>query len=152
MSYDPTIGRFISEDPIAFDGRDANLHRYAGNDPANFADPSGLQVAMTARPPTPQPPSTSKPKPAPPGSPKNPLPWPTKGPIIAPPTSGQTNDGSNSTSAPSPLPPGTVVGVTGADPCVGVIMVPPAGSGKPYVMYHFATGYDDYYRLMKPFA
>lgn len=42
MSYDPTIGRFISEDPIAFEGGDANLYRYVGNSSTNYADPSGL--------------------------------------------------------------------------------------------------------------
>jgi uncharacterized protein RhaS with RHS repeats len=42
MSYDPTIGRFISEDPIAFDGRDSDLYRFVGNNPINDVDPSGL--------------------------------------------------------------------------------------------------------------
>ena len=42
MSYDPTIGRFISEDPIAFDGGDMDLYRYVGNEPTNAIDPSGL--------------------------------------------------------------------------------------------------------------
>lgn len=42
MSYDPTIGRFITEDPIAFKGEDANLYRYVGNEPTNAFDPSGL--------------------------------------------------------------------------------------------------------------
>ena len=53
MSYDPTIGRFISEDPIAFDGGDANLLRYVGNGPTNFTDPSGLQAptSITLTPP-----------------------------------------------------------------------------------------------------
>lgn len=43
MSYDPTIGRWTSEDPIAFEGGDANLDRYVGNAPTNFIDPSGLR-------------------------------------------------------------------------------------------------------------
>ncbi len=33
---------FLSEDPIGFAGGDANLYRYAGNDPVNYRDPSGL--------------------------------------------------------------------------------------------------------------
>jgi hypothetical protein len=45
MSYDPTIGRWTSEDPIAFEGGDANLYRYVGNDAANAVDPSGLYFA-----------------------------------------------------------------------------------------------------------
>src|SRR5207253_2633309 len=40
--YDPTIGRWISEDPIGFTGADANLYRYVGNSPTNRTDPSGL--------------------------------------------------------------------------------------------------------------
>lgn len=40
--YDPTIGRFITPDPIGFMGGDTNFYRYVGNDPVNFTDPSGL--------------------------------------------------------------------------------------------------------------
>ncbi len=40
--YDPTIGRWISEDPIGFAGGDPNLYRYVGNSPTNATDPSGL--------------------------------------------------------------------------------------------------------------
>lgn len=36
------LGRFISEDPIGFDGGDVNLCAYAGNNPVNRIDPSGL--------------------------------------------------------------------------------------------------------------
>lgn len=43
MSYDPKIGRWTSEDPIAFDGGDPNLYRYVGNSPTNFTDPMGLK-------------------------------------------------------------------------------------------------------------
>lgn len=42
MSYNPTIGRWTAEDPIAFAGGDANLDRYVGNSPTNAIDPSGL--------------------------------------------------------------------------------------------------------------
>jgi uncharacterized protein RhaS with RHS repeats len=41
--YDASIGRWLSEDPIAFAGGDANLYRYVGNGPTNGADPSGLE-------------------------------------------------------------------------------------------------------------
>ncbi len=40
--YDPKIGRFISEDPIGFDGGDVNLYSYVGMAPTNWRDPSGL--------------------------------------------------------------------------------------------------------------
>jgi RHS repeat-associated protein len=39
--YNPTWGRFISEDPIGLGGGDVNLYRYAGNDPVDLNDPSG---------------------------------------------------------------------------------------------------------------
>ena len=39
--YDGLNGRFISEDPIGFDGGDGNLYRYVGNSPVNYVDPSG---------------------------------------------------------------------------------------------------------------
>ncbi len=40
--YDPVVGRWISKDPIIFSGKQANLYVYAGNDPVNRKDPSGL--------------------------------------------------------------------------------------------------------------
>ena len=39
--YDSEQGRFMSQDPIGFSGG-LNFYNYAGNDPLNFADPSGL--------------------------------------------------------------------------------------------------------------
>jgi len=40
--YDPLVGRFISEDPMGFDGGDVNLYVYAGNNPVLLVDPWGL--------------------------------------------------------------------------------------------------------------
>jgi RHS repeat-associated protein len=40
--YDPSIGRFISEDPIGFDAGDMNLYRYVANTPMTYTDPSGM--------------------------------------------------------------------------------------------------------------
>jgi RHS repeat-associated protein len=39
--YDPTIGRFISEDPMGFNGGDVNFYAYVGNNPLGYIDPSG---------------------------------------------------------------------------------------------------------------
>ncbi len=40
--YDPSVGRFISEDPIGFAGGTVNLYEYALNNPVNLVDPLGL--------------------------------------------------------------------------------------------------------------
>jgi RHS repeat-associated protein len=42
--YDPTVGRFLSEDPMGFAAGDSNLDRYVGNGPTNATDPSGQQL------------------------------------------------------------------------------------------------------------
>jgi len=42
--YDPAIGRWISEDPIGFAGKDVNLYRYVGNSPVISVDPDGLKT------------------------------------------------------------------------------------------------------------
>jgi RHS repeat-associated protein len=39
--YEPTTGRFLSEDPLHFVGG-PSFYPYVGNHPANFADPTGL--------------------------------------------------------------------------------------------------------------
>ena len=42
--YDPETGRFISEDPLGFDGGDTNLYAYASGNPVTFVDPNGLCI------------------------------------------------------------------------------------------------------------
>jgi RHS repeat-associated protein len=43
--YDPAMGRFLSEDPIGFQGGDANIYRYVGNGPTAACDPTGLAAS-----------------------------------------------------------------------------------------------------------
>jgi RHS repeat-associated protein len=40
--YDPSTGRWITQDPLVFDGRLTNLYGYVGNDSINGRDPLGL--------------------------------------------------------------------------------------------------------------
>jgi len=44
--YDPTLGRFISVDPIMdlADPQQWNAYAYSNNNPTNFSDPSGLAL------------------------------------------------------------------------------------------------------------
>ncbi|MES1188969.1 MAG: RHS repeat-associated core domain-containing protein [Myxococcales bacterium] len=46
--YDPETGRWLSKDPIRFDGGQVNLYVYVGNDPVNGWDPAGLSACGTA--------------------------------------------------------------------------------------------------------
>jgi uncharacterized protein RhaS with RHS repeats len=41
--YDGRIGRWLSKDPIGFDGGDTNLYGYVLGDPVNYHDPEGEQ-------------------------------------------------------------------------------------------------------------
>jgi RHS repeat-associated protein len=45
--YDPQVGRFVSEDPIGLSGG-INPYAFAGDDPVNYSDPSGLCTAQEA--------------------------------------------------------------------------------------------------------
>jgi len=42
--YQPTLQRFISEDPLGFRGGDWNLYAYVRNNPVQYRDPLGLCV------------------------------------------------------------------------------------------------------------
>ncbi len=44
--YNPTLGRFISQDPLGFEAHDSNLYRYVLNSPLNFKDPTGMASAL----------------------------------------------------------------------------------------------------------
>jgi RHS repeat-associated protein len=49
---DPTVGRWLSEDPISYGGK-VNLYQYVGNNPLTRSDPRGL--AFSTEVPLPQP-------------------------------------------------------------------------------------------------
>ena len=44
--YDPTTGRFLSEDPLGFKGTGPNFYVYAAGSPTNFIDPLGLTIGV----------------------------------------------------------------------------------------------------------
>jgi RHS repeat-associated protein len=47
--YDPSVGRFLSEDPSGLTG-DSDSYRYVANSPTNLVDPSGLQGVLGNNP------------------------------------------------------------------------------------------------------
>jgi hypothetical protein len=47
--YDPKIGRWLSQDPLAFEAGDSNLYRYVQNDPTNATDPLGLKLMVAGK-------------------------------------------------------------------------------------------------------
>jgi RHS repeat-associated protein len=46
--YQPTLHRFISEDPVRFEGGDVNLYSYVFNQPTIFTDPTGEIAPIVA--------------------------------------------------------------------------------------------------------
>lgn len=76
--YDPTTGRFLSEDPIEFHAG-IDFYRYVGNNPTTLDDPSGLQ---DEQPPLPRDSTPNYWDPGPPPAPRPPSPppgWDNKG-------------------------------------------------------------------------
>ncbi|WP_291330352.1 RHS repeat domain-containing protein [Desulfovibrio sp. UCD-KL4C] len=47
--YYPTIGRFITPDPIGFAGGDVDVYGYCLDDPINFHDRTGLEGKSEAK-------------------------------------------------------------------------------------------------------
>jgi RHS repeat-associated protein len=48
--YSPSIGRFISEDPVGYGSGQTNAYAYVGGNPVSYGDPSGLQVPFPYTP------------------------------------------------------------------------------------------------------
>ncbi|MBS1680386.1 MAG: hypothetical protein JST48_01625 [Bacteroidetes bacterium] len=46
--YDPALGRFMQVDPLALYSHTLTPYHYAANNPANFNDPTGLQVPLSS--------------------------------------------------------------------------------------------------------
>jgi RHS repeat-associated protein len=82
--YDPTLQRFISEDPDGMAGGDLNLYAYVKNSPLDFLDPLGLITCPTAS--CSVTPGNGFGAPRPPGPPHNgaDMPNPVGDPIVAP--------------------------------------------------------------------
>jgi len=49
--YDPSVGRWLSEDPIGFRGGDVNVYRYVRNTPQVAIDPTGQTTIVPILPP-----------------------------------------------------------------------------------------------------
>ncbi len=47
--YDATTGRWMSEDPIGFEGRDNNIYGFVRNSPTNATDPTGTTEATDTK-------------------------------------------------------------------------------------------------------
>ena len=45
-TYQPSIGRWLSVDPLGFAGGDVNLARYVGNNSPNHVDPAGTEIPI----------------------------------------------------------------------------------------------------------
>ncbi len=42
--YNPTLGRWMTEDPIGFDAGTTNFYGFVSNNPLNMVDPSRLSM------------------------------------------------------------------------------------------------------------
>lgn len=51
--YDPSAGKWVTEDSVGFNAGDSNLYRYVANAPTNYFDPSGMGAALRLPPPPP---------------------------------------------------------------------------------------------------
>jgi hypothetical protein len=135
--YDPTVGRFLEEDPIGPESGDMNFYRYCGNSPTNATDPTGLAGAPLPAPT----PGTISPVIA-----NVPMPWYRRPHGLAPLLPNKPNIinnvgeieptncgialggvvGGNHQVAGLPLAPSTYFGPGACGPCIGVVVVCPS--------------------------
>lgn len=47
--YDAIVGRWLTKDPVRFEGNDTNLYAYVGNDPINRRDPTGTRAVVVRK-------------------------------------------------------------------------------------------------------
>ena len=130
--YDPSIGKFISEDPIGFEGSGPNFYAYVRNNPIVYRDPTGLCYTATDKgllivsclagmdpsfldPIGPEKPQDSTDSPDPVGGQRN-LPGP-RGPL-------------NPGGAGSPGPDGGALGAQIANCIAKVLALPPCDGSK----------------------
>ena len=106
--YSPTFQRFVSEDPLGFNGG-INLYAYVGNNPVNFFDPFGLKPRSQG-PPTKKVPPEEPPKP-----PRPPVKPPPKPPVSPPPN-------------PDNFSPNTCFWLNAGSVYLGVAAIPAAAS------------------------
>jgi RHS repeat-associated protein len=124
--YDPLTGRWISEDPIGFQGDSINLYRYADNTPTGGIDPDGLETIVLPRLPIiPRVPVVPRigPRMGPRALPPTPTPKP--GPAIDP--LGPVPGGNQ---PPPPFNPSTQGGEQ-FDPCKGRLRYEPSPKHGP---------------------
>jgi len=48
--YDPSVGRFLQQDPLGFGSGSLNFYAYVNNNPTIFTDPTGLKTSIGCRP------------------------------------------------------------------------------------------------------
>ena len=147
--YDATVGKWLSEDPSGL-GPDVNAYRYCSNAPTSNEDPSGLGPFDSALPSAVGPVVTPSSPTAPAGSVSAPIankpvglipyaslpfiPIPSKPKTmnevgqVTPTNAGRVLAGAGQgihKVAGLPLAPNSYFGVSGAGPCIGVIVVTP---------------------------